>query len=74
MIRRDKRIALCVGARQLTDGAAPPLQFQLGQVAFPSGTGEERRVEAAQRQVDDGGQVGEIPPRCQTPTVSTGNG
>src|ERR1700692_3310285 len=35
----------------------PPLQLQLGQIALESGAGEKSRVEPAQREVEDCGQV-----------------
>src|ERR1700674_2287005 len=49
------------GARAgvLADGATP-LQLQLGQVALPLGAGEESRVDAAEREVDDRRQVGVV--------------
>src|SRR5258708_5271358 len=56
VVGSNEWIAAGVGAGQLTDRAAP-LKLQLGQVALPPGSGEERRVEAAQREVDDGRQV-----------------
>src|SRR5829696_374412 len=56
----DERIAAGVGAGHLADGAAP-LHFHCGQLALEPCSGEERRVEAAQREVDDGRQVAVVP-------------
>src|ERR1700722_18370873 len=62
VVRDDQRVAGVVLAavhartRHLADGA-PPLQLQLGQIALKTGAGEETRVEPAQREVEDGGQV-----------------
>src|ERR1700761_2088564 len=62
VVRDDQRVTgvvlAAVHARtgHLADGA-PPLQLQLGQIAFESGTGEKTRVEPAQREVEDRGQV-----------------
>src|SRR5712671_5034335 len=59
VVRHDKRIHRGVGAGELPDGPSP-LQFELGEVALPPGAGEEGRVEPAQREVDDRGEVGVV--------------
>src|ERR1700734_3735283 len=62
VVRDDQRVAgvvlAAVHARtgHLADGA-PPLQLQLGQIALKSGAGEKSRVEPAQREIEDRGQV-----------------
>src|ERR1700739_2310518 len=56
VVGNDKGIARGVGAWRLPDGAAP-LQLQFGEVALPPSAGEQRRVQAAQREVDDERQV-----------------
>src|SRR5882757_4176204 len=58
-VRNDQWVARRVGAGDLSDGAAP-LHLQLREVAFPSGTGEEGGIDAAQRQVEYQGHVGVI--------------
>src|SRR5258705_5910511 len=68
VVRNAQRVAGAVrratpGARagELADGAAP-LQLQPGQIALPPGAGEDGCVDAAEREVDDRRQVGEITP------------
>src|ERR1700749_62953 len=62
VVRDDQRVTgvvlAAVHARtgHLADGA-PPLQLQLGQIALESGAGEKSRVEPAQREIEDRGQV-----------------
>src|SRR3981189_1355609 len=58
-IGSTQRVARGVGAGQLAYGAAP-LQLKLGQVAFEAGAGEERRVQPAQREVENCVRVGEV--------------
>src|SRR5215217_791250 len=61
----DQRIAGAVRAArharagELADGSAP-LQLELGQIALPPGAGEDSLVDAAEREVDDGGQIGVV--------------
>src|SRR3981081_1470395 len=56
-----RRAAPGARAGELADGAAP-LQLQPGQIALPPGAGEDRGVDAAEREVDDRRQVGVITP------------
>src|ERR1700733_10688638 len=63
VVGHNQRIAGVVGAAtraragHLADGAAP-LQLQFRQIALEPGAGEQRRVEAAEGQIDDSSQVG----------------
>src|ERR1700760_2858680 len=65
-VRLEQRIARRAGgprrawAGQLPDRAAP-LQLQPRQVALPARSGEEARIDSAQRQVDDQRQVRVVP-------------
>src|SRR5882757_1462404 len=56
VVGHDQRVHCGVRTGELPDGPSP-LQFELGEVALPPGSGEERRVEPAQREVDDRGEV-----------------
>src|ERR1700739_111348 len=58
-VARVERASGGARTRVLTD-SAPPLQLQLGQIALPLAAGEEIRVDAAKRQVDDRGEVGVV--------------
>src|SRR4051812_40731885 len=58
-IRRDQRVARRIGAGFLADRAAP-LQFEFGEIALPPRPGEQAGVQAAQCEVDDEGDVGEV--------------
>src|SRR5690348_11782039 len=55
-IRRTQWISTCIGARHLSD-RSPPLHLQFGQAALESSAGQKARVEAAQREIEDSGEV-----------------
>src|SRR5690242_15490351 len=61
VVGRDQRIDRGVRAGHLADGSAP-LHLELGEVTFPTRSGEETAVQPAQGQVDDKRDVGEVTP------------
>src|ERR1700756_3921092 len=61
MVGNSQRVARGIGAGQLADGATP-LQLQLCQLALKESAGQEGRIEPAQCQVDDRGQIRVVAP------------